>query len=332
MPSRTRQAIFAALVVVCGLVAAVAVAAGIGEQDPRVATSEASRGLLTAAQAERRPMVLFRSLEPEGQLAVAPLGEFAGKRTFQPMSCDRVHFAAGRGLCVAPGKGLGATAFSAKVFGSDLRVRDDFPVDGVPSRARVSPDGRYGAVTMFVAGHSYADEGSFSTTATIFDLERGEEIGNLEEFTVRRGSRQITAVDVNYWGVTFDPDDSDRFYATLATGGRTYLIEGSVSKRVARVIHENVECPSVSPDGTRIAYKRRTGNKARLWWLTVLDLSTMRETPLTETRSIDDQAEWLDDDRVLYEAEGAIWVVPADGSGKPKLFIAAADSPAVVRW
>ena len=332
MPSRTRGAIFVALLVVCGIVAAAAIAAGIGNQDPPVATSEASRELLRAAQADRRPMMLFRSLEPEGQLVVAPLGESAGKWTFQPMSCDRVHFAAGRGLCVAPGKGLAAAAFSAKVFGSDLRVRDDFAVDGVPSRARVSPDGRYGAVTMFVAGHSYADEGSFSTATTIFDLERGEEVGDLEQFTVTRAGRQITAVDANYWGVTFAADDSDRFYATLATGGRTYLLEGSVSKRVARVIHENVECPSVSPDGTRIAYKRRTGTKARLWWLTVLDLSTMRETPLTETRSIDDQAEWLDDGRVLYEAERSIWVVPADGSGKPKRFITAADSPAVVRW
>ena len=75
------------------------------------------------------------------------------------------------------------------------------------------------------------------------------------------------------------------------------------------MIHENVECPSLSPDGTRIAYKKRTGSSSTPWHLTVLDLATMRETPLAETRSVDDQVEWLDDDHVLYGVDGAIWAV-----------------------
>jgi len=126
--------------------------------------------------------------------------------------------------------------------------------------------------------------------------------------------------------------DSDRFFATLATGGKTYLIEGSVRARTAHVIHENVECPSLSPDGTRIAFKKRGPDSANPWRLTVLDLATMRETPLAETRSVDDQAEWLDDDHVLYGLDGAIWVERADGTGRPKRFMDGAGSPAVVRW
>ena len=141
----------------------------------------------------------------------------------------------------------------------------------------------------------------------------------------------MTAVDVNFWGVTF-ARDSDRFYATLATGGTTYLIRGSVSQRLARVIHENVECPSLSPDGTRIAFKKRTGSKGTPWRLTVLDLATMRETPLSEQRSVDDQAEWLDDERVLYAVDGSVWAARADGTGTPRRYIAGADSPASVRW
>ena len=46
------------------------------------------------------------------------------------------------------------------------------------------------------------------------------------------------------------------------------------------MIHENVECPSLSPDGTRIAYKKRDRLDPAPWQLTVLDLATMRETPL----------------------------------------------------
>jgi Tol biopolymer transport system component len=145
------------------------------------------------------------------------------------------------------------------------------------------------------------------------------------------GERRVTAIDVNFWGVTF-ARDSDRFFATLATGGKTYLIEGSVRRREARVIHENVECPSLSPDGTRIAFKKRTGSAEAPWRLTVLDLRTMAETPLAEPRSVDDQAEWLDDDHVLYGVDGAVWSVRADGRGRPSRFIAGAASPAVVRW
>ena len=173
--------------------------------------------------------------------------------------------------------------------------------------------------------------GSFSTQTTLIDLATGSKIADLEHFTVLRGSRQVTAIDVNFWGVTF-ARDSDRFYATLATGGKTYLIRGSVRERLARVIHENVECPSLSPDGTRIAYKKRSGSRTAPWRLTVLDLATMRETPLSEQRSVDDQAEWLDNGRVLYAVDGAVWVARADGTGEPRRFIARADSPAAVRW
>jgi len=241
-----------------------------------------------------------------------------------------VYFAGGHGLCLARGTGF-AAGYQAAVFGLDLKETGRVDVSGIPSRARVSDDGRYGAVTMFVTGHSYADAGAFSTETTLIDLARGEAVANLEEFTVTRDGQQVTAIDVNIWGVTF-ASDSDRFYATLATGGKTYLIEGSVSARTARVLHENVECPSISPDGTRLAYKRRGPSKARPWRLTVLDLDTMKETPLAETRSVDDQAEWLDDEHVLYAIGGDTYVVRADGSGKPRPFIADADSAVAVRW
>ena len=48
----------------------------------------------------------------------------------------------------------------------------------------MSPDGRFGSVTMFVTGHSYATTGDFSTQTTLIDLERGVRIADLEDFTV----------------------------------------------------------------------------------------------------------------------------------------------------
>jgi Tol biopolymer transport system component len=219
----------------------------------------------------------------------------------------------------------------AKVFGPDLRVRHVLGVEGVPSRARVSPDGRLGAVTLFVTGHSYAAAGTLSTETTLIDLARGTKIAELEDFRVTNAGRRVTAVDLNFWGVTF-ARDSDRFYATMATGGKTYLIQGSVRAREAHVIHGNVECPSLSPDGTRVAYKKRGPSRSQPWRLTVLDLATTRETPLSERRSVDDQVEWLNDEHVLYGVDGAVWEARADGSGRPSRYLANADSPAVVRW
>jgi Tol biopolymer transport system component len=112
-------------------------------------------------------------------------------------------------------------------------------------------------------------------------------------------------------------------------------VQGDVAARKMTILHKNVECPSLSPDGTRIAFKKPIppGN----WQLTVLDLATMTEIPLAEKESIDDQVEWLDNQRILYQKIDydppkwlSIFVVPADGSGTPKLFIPNAASPVVV--
>jgi Tol biopolymer transport system component len=134
--------------------------------------------------------------------------------------------------------------------------------------------------------------------------------------------------------VTF-AQDSNLFYATLRNGNTTYLVQGDVAARKLTVLHENVECPSLSPDGTRIAFKKRVAHK---WQLTVLDLRTMQQIELAEKVSIDDQVEWLDNERILYHKTDydppklvSVFVVPADGSGTPEIFMPNAISPVVVR-
>lgn len=335
MADRRRGVLFALLVVACVAVAGIAIAVGAGGGTSEKASAGAA-SVLTKARADGRPMMVFRNLaggtgaaqgdQVEIERADAPSGE----PTRTALHCERVYFAAGRGLCLARGSGF-AAGYSAQVFGPDLKVVHKLGVAGVPSRARVSPDGRYGSVTLFVTGHSYAAAGSFSTATTLIDMATGKKIADLEQFQTTRGDKIVTAVDVNYWGVTF-ARDSDTFYATMATGGKTYLIRGSVRDRTATVLKENVECPSLSPDGTRIAYKKKVGPVSKPWRLTVLDLKTMRETPLAESRSVDDQVEWRDDRHVLYGVDDAIWTADADGGGTPSRVVTAAASPAVVRW
>jgi hypothetical protein len=55
-----------------------------------------------------------------------------------------------------------------------------------------------------------------------------------------------------------------------------------------------------------------------------------------EQRSVDDQVEWLDDQTVLYHLTGAgsaadLWAMSVDGQSAPRLLLANAYSPAVVR-
>ena len=326
----TRVHVFALVALACLLASGAAIASAVIGSGP-AQTSGGVRGALAAARAADRPTVVFRSLAgaTRDQLGIAPAA--GGAAQLSGLRCERIHFAAGTGLCVARGGGF-AAGYRARIFGADLQVRADVDLAGVPSRARVSRDGRWGAVTMFVTGHAYAEAGSFSTTTTLIDLRSGQALGELEAFTASRGGRVVTAEDINYWGITFAAD-GDTFYATMATGGKTYLVRGSIRDRTLRALHENVECPSLSPDGTRIAYKKRVdGGGSRPWRLTVLDLATLRETPLSETAGFDDQAEWLDDEHVLYGLGGDVREVAADGTGTPRVYRAEADSPAAVRW
>jgi hypothetical protein len=325
-----RKLVFALVVVGCALVAGGFVAwSALGDDSG----SGGNDGVTPAARATVEQLgtteshVVFQNVRRDAdyaRIAVAPAAQ-PSSRTIAGRVCERVYFAAARTLCLMPDAGVGFQ-YEAMILGPELEVQSRVELPGLISRARISPDGRYGATTGFVTGHSYKDKG-FSTYTALIDMAAGSEIADLETFTVTRNGETVSAPDFNFWGVTFSRN-SDRFYATLATGGKTHLVEGSVGDRRARVLHENVECPSLSPDETRIAFKKRVGNG---WRLSVLDLATMRETPLAETRSVDDQAEWLDDEHILYGLEGDVWQVRADGGGRPALYLPDALSPAVAR-
>ncbi|MFI6237097.1 TolB family protein [Micromonospora sp. NPDC050784] len=252
----------------------------------------------------------------------------AGPRTVAGLECLRVYAAAGTGVCLKPDT---AWSYQVVVLDAALRQTRAVSVPGLPNRARVSASGRMVSWTTFVGGDSYTSSG-FSTRTGILDTRTGVTVASLEEFAITRDGRGYRNADVNYWGVTFTADDN-RFYATMATGGRRYLVRGDLAARTVETLKENVECPSLSPDGTRLAFKEAIdADPTKGWRLSVLDLVSMRVTATAETRSVDDQAAWLDGGTVAYtlrrdDGQPDVWSVPADGSGTATLVIPGAESP-----
>lgn len=330
--STSARVMFALLAVVCVLVG-IGYVAWAARRDAPLANPSAggAEGVRVVGGGPKPGSIVFQHVARDknyARVAWTTAAQPDAVRQVSPLTCQRVHFAAGRGLCLVPINAALSPKFSVGIFDADFVTGRALTLEGVISRARVSPDGRFGAVTAFQLGHSYSDD-NFSTQTTLIDMTGGRSIGDLETFEVVRNGRTIRSIDFNFWGVTF-ARDGDRFYATLATRGKTYLVEGSVAAKRMRVLRENVECPSLSPDDTRIAYKKRVSARAG-WRLHVLDLRSGADQPLAETHSVDDQVEWLDERRVLYGYESDTWVVAADGSGDAVRYLSNALSPAVVR-
>ena len=267
-----------------------------------------------------------------GMLSIVPRHDPQGPRTVTALECDRAHAAATTVACLVPVDAFTGTRL--RILDRQLRVQREIPLTGFPNRLRVSASGRMVAWTLFVDGHSYATTG-FSTSAGILDLKTGTMVSSLEEFSSTVDGRPYRAVDTNFWGITFAGDDN-RFYATMSTGGQRHLVEGDFAARTVRTLARNVECPSLSPDGTRIAYKAAVdGDPRKGWRLSVLNLATMAVTPTAETRSVDDQPLWTDASTVAYglqRSDGVndVWAVDASGDGQPRLLVPQANSPAVL--
>ena len=288
------------------------------------------------------PHVVFRETAkgPDfGMLSIVPLNVPEGARVATALSCERVSFGGGNGLCLHAERGLFGLfiSYTAVRLDADLKPRGTpIKLAGRPTRTRVSADGRVGAMTVFTLGDDYASA-SFSTRTTLVDLNSGAEYGDLEQFATSRDGTAFSSRDFNFWGVTF-ARDSNTFYASLRTGGATYLVRGDLPSRQLTVLRENVECPSLSPDNRRLAFKKHVGPDPGAWRLAVLDLATMTEHLVAgESRSIDDQVEWLDDQHLLYSVPrrttsiSDVWSVAVDGDAPARIFLSQAESPIVVR-
>lgn len=336
--SRLRVLLFVGL---CVAVLGAALAFVLVERDrhDRRAAEPPTAATTTVAQVQPGPRIVFRHTGHDrryGEVAMVAVADPSGPRAFTGVVCDRVAAWSSGASCLVTRRGV-VTSHEAVELDASWRQVHSRPLPGVPSRTQVSPGGALVATTSFVTGHSYMTVG-FSTATTVRETGGGRDWGNLEEFALELDGRRVRPVDRNVWGVTFV--DERRFFATVATGGRTWLVAGDLARRTLTSVAEGAECPSLSPDGSQVAHKVDVApGDDVVWGLAVLDLATGELTRLVQgPEGVDDQVAWLDEETLLFGLPRAedpgvsdVWAVAADGSAPPRLLIEQAWSPTVVR-
>lgn len=265
-----------------------------------------------------------------------------GSRELFERRCMRVHVAGERGVCLSQDQSVFAPAFRTEFF--DV-TKTGLPevrsyASPLPSRARMTPDGSVASTTGFVSGSSYSDIGGETETIVTID-EVNERVGlvGLVQFEVLGADSKYAAADRQFWGVSFT--SNDEFYVTGFFGDEPEVLFGSRSRRTLEPTGYLGSCPSVSPDGEHLVFKETLADGE--YGLAVVDLSTGEQWSLGETRSVDDQVEWLDNDTILYaihpdgddgtdvQPQFDIWMLDIAAGSEPELFLPAADSPAVLR-
>jgi hypothetical protein len=338
--SSTRAARRTAAAIAAGIVLCATAACSAPDPAPSQAPPgdpQATPAANSGWRAPTSPSIVFRNTAPGddfGKVSTVPLGSPRGERTVSPLVCDRV-YATREALSCLSTLSTEPVGYRETLYEADGSENLFWSLPGPPSRTRLSPDSQLVAWTGFVDGESYA--GVAFSTQTILTQVHGTYYGPLEAFTFLVDAKPYSSVDLNFWGVTF-AKDGNTFYATAASEGRTWLVRGNIRGRTLVALREDAECPSLSPDGSRVAYKKNLGTAdAPKWTLAVYHLTSKTETLLPLTGSVDDQAEWLDDRTLLFglpgDAEGDfdVYSAPADGSAAEKLFLEHAWSPSVVR-
>ena len=264
-----------------------------------------------------------------------------GTRTLLNRTCMRAHIATDHGVCLAESGGVLGVAFTTTFFEADnLNADIKSYASPLPSRARISPNGTFSAVTAFVSGSSYADIAAETTTlVTIDEIDSTRLVRGANQFTIDSGEARFNNLNPQYWGITFAADE-DEIYLTGFFGDRPEVMHGTLNNMVIEPTGWVGSCPSLSPDGKTLVFKEMTADNS--FELVAVDLETNTKHKLGETRSVDDQVEWLDNDTILYalhraggdtavQPEFDIWMVDIAEGSEPKLFLPNADSPAVAR-
>jgi hypothetical protein len=251
----------------------------------------------------------------------------------------RVHIDGGNGVCLSEDAGLVAS-YTATFFDADDPGQRDIKSYAIPrpSRAQVSADGSLATTTSFITGASYEDITGETSTVVTIDAFDEKKLTGVNQFEVDAPEARYFDENRKFWGLSFI--DNNEFYITGLFGNEPEIMLGNIEERVVRPTGYEGSCPSLSPDLASLVFKQTRAQGG--FDLVVVDLASGAITVLNETRSVDDQVEWLDNDTILYalhpegeedlvQPEYDIWMLDIAEGSVPELFLPNADSPATIR-
>ena len=222
-----------------------------------------------------------------------------GTRTLLNRRCLRVDISAGNGICLSQDEGDGSPRYTSTFFDATdpaLRAIKSYGTP-LPSRARVSADGSLATTTGFVDGTSYEDSTvEITTIVTIDSFDSTSPLIGLNQFNVEDSDPEYNGSDRKFWGVTFV--DNEQFYVTGFFADVPLIVRGNISNRSMELTGLEGSCPSLSPDGETLVYKRTRDDDG--FDLVAVELASGDSWTLGETRSVNDQVAWLDNETILY--------------------------------
>jgi hypothetical protein len=301
--------------------------------EPPVDTAAAVPPAVTAKSGE----VMFVNRVPGDDYGRLGIRHADGSRTLLNRDCVRVHIAADHGVCLSD-DGLGA--FQTTFFeAANPAVSIKSYSSALPSRARISPGGTFSSVTAFITGVSYADVGAETTTlVTIDKIDSNDRLRGANGLAVDASEERYQRFDATYWGLSFV--DENEFYITGFYGDAPEIMRGTIDSMTIEPTGWIGSCPSISPDGQTLVFKEQRPDGG--YDLAAVNVATQEKWLLGESRSVDDQVEWLDNDTILYalhpegsddnvQPEFDIWMLDIAPGSTPELFLPNADSPAAAR-
>jgi len=262
-----------------------------------------------------------------------------GDRTLLDKTCERFHISGATALCLDGPQLGGRYSMEIRDFSEPTLPLLWAGTSTLPSRARVSADQNWASSTIFLEGSGYQDLGGFSTVVWVVDLASGGSAIAIDAMVIENAEARHRDPAANFWGVSFGEDGN--FWVTGSFGDQVELLQGNAGDETLQPTGIEGSCPSLSPDGSTLVYKRLLDSGE--YQLVAMDLASGDSWDLGESRPVDDQVEWLDENTILYgmhvegwtggsvDPEFDTWMVDVDPGSQPELFAPQADSPAAVR-